>query len=207
MALKSKINSQVPSSELIVFLISTFLFTNMQGMVGNYRQAYLVNVLKLDSDSLAFLNLICSTICFVLSFFYTMVIDRAPKPGKAKFKPLVGVAIFPAAVFTVLMFVTPKGLPPAMTIAYLTIVGVLHAASTHFAGTINDVGVVMSQNNVERDKILSLRGISNAIGNSAPPCGCFGHQGHRAHKHRGVSIYNLRRPLRPCLLYKHGLWP
>lgn len=164
---KSNIQKQVPNKELIIFLMSTFFFTNMQGMVGNYRQAYLVNVLKLESDSVSLINLICSTTCFALSFFYTMVIDRAPKPGKSKFRPLVAAAAFPAALFTVLMFVTPQ-MPLAMTIAYLVTVGVLHAAAIQFSGTINNIGVVMSQNNKERDKILSLRGISNAIANSAP---------------------------------------
>ncbi|MDR1630285.1 MAG: MFS transporter [Oscillospiraceae bacterium] len=164
---KSKIEKQVPNKELIIFLMSTFFFTNMQGMVGNYRQAYLVNVLKLESSSVSLINVLCSVTCFALSFFYTMVIDRAPKPGKSKFRPLVAVAAVPAAVLTVFMFVTPQ-MPKAMTIAYLVTVGVLHAAAMHFTGTINNIGVVMTQNNKERDKILSLRGIFNAIANSAP---------------------------------------
>ncbi len=162
-----KQQKQVPNKELIIFLISTFLFTTMQGMVGNYRQAYLVNVLHLTSDKISLVNTVCNIICFALSFFYAMLIDRAPKPGKAKFKPVVTMAAIPAGLFTVLMFLTPN-LAGTPLIAYLCLVTILHAAATYFANTINSIGIILSQNQAERDTVLTFRGIVNAIGNSAP---------------------------------------
>lgn len=44
----------------------------------------------------------------------------------------------------------------------------LQGAAAYFGNSVNMVGVVMTPNTQERDKILSFRGISSAIGNSAP---------------------------------------
>lgn len=157
----------ISKAEFIVFLAGTFLYTNMVGMVGNFRQAYLVNVLQLQSSDVSMINIICGVTGYLLSFFYAIMIDRPPKPGKNKFKPLVSMSAIPCGIFCVLMFVTPD-LPYALMMAYLCIVVILYGASTAFGNTINMTAVVMTPNNRERDKLLSFRGIANAIGNSAP---------------------------------------
>lgn len=79
----------VPMNEMIIFLMGTFFLTMMQGMQGNYRQAYLVNVLQINSDSVGFINSFCTIASFVINFFLMMIIDRTPKDGKNKFKPIV----------------------------------------------------------------------------------------------------------------------
>ncbi|MDR1464494.1 MAG: MFS transporter [Oscillospiraceae bacterium] len=161
----------VSSREFIAFMACAFFFTNMQGMVNGYRQAYLVNVLRLGEGSVATINGICSVAGFALSFFYAMIVDRAPKPGKAKFKPLVLMTCVPAGVFAVLMYYTPgqlSDLSVTLMTAYQVAVTLLYNASTYFAGTFNHIAVVISPNQRERDKVISFRGIASAIGNSAP---------------------------------------
>lgn len=94
----------VPTKEMIVFLMGTFFLTTMQGMLGNYRQAYLVNVLGLESEQVGFINSFCTIAGFVINFFLMMVIDRPPKDGHNKFKPFVRIWAIPTAVLTVLLF-------------------------------------------------------------------------------------------------------
>ena len=40
----------VKLSEFIIYLVGVFFYTNMTGMVGSYRSAYLVNVLRLNES-------------------------------------------------------------------------------------------------------------------------------------------------------------
>ena len=41
---------QVGMPEFIWYLVAVFFYTNMTGMVGAFRNAYLVNVLRVTSD-------------------------------------------------------------------------------------------------------------------------------------------------------------
>lgn len=51
---KTNLNSQdvkhVKMQEMILYLIGAFFYTMMTGMVGSYRNAYLVNVLRLNEN-------------------------------------------------------------------------------------------------------------------------------------------------------------
>lgn len=160
----------VPMKEMIIFFMGTFFLTNMQGMVGNYRQAYLVNVLQINSNSVGFINSFCTIAGFVINFFLMMIIDRAPKDGKNKFKPLVARWAIPTGVLTVLLFWTPGFIPKtgALIVVYLILIQMVYNISNTFAGTLNNIAVVISPNNEERDTALTFRGIVNAVGNSAP---------------------------------------
>lgn len=157
----------VSNQEFILFLIGVFFYTNMTGMVNGYRQAYLVNVLRLDSGSVSLINAICGVLGFALSFFYAIIMDNRKKSRLGKFRPLGLASAIPMGVLTVMMFVTPQ-MPLPFMIAYLCTVQLLQGAASYFGNSINMVGVVMTPNTQERDKILSFRGISSAIGNSAP---------------------------------------
>ncbi len=160
----------VPTKEMIVFLMGTFFLTTMQGMLGNYRQAYLVNVLGLESEQVGFINSFCTIAGFVINFFLMMVIDRPPKDGHNKFKPFVRIWAIPTAVLTVLLFWTPSFIPRTgvIIVAYLICIQVVYNIANTFAGTLNNIAVVISPNSNERDTALTWRGIVNAIGNSAP---------------------------------------
>lgn len=160
----------VSMQEMIIFLMGTFFLTMMQGMQGNYRQAYLVNVLQIDSDSVGFINSFCTIASFAINFFLMMIIDRAPKDGKNKFKPIVATWAIPTGILAVLLFWTPSFIPKTgvIIVAYLIVIQLVYNIANTFAGTLNNIAVVISPNNEERDTALTFRGIVNAIGNSAP---------------------------------------
>lgn len=160
----------VPTKEMIVFLMGTFFLTVMQGMQGNYRQAYLVNVLQIDSDSVGFINSFCTIASFIINFFLMMIIDRTPKDGKNKFKPIVAAWAIPTGILSVLLFWTPGFIPRTGVIIVVYLIGIqlVYNIANTFAGTLNNIAVVISPNNDERDTALTFRGIVNAVGNSAP---------------------------------------
>jgi Na+/melibiose symporter-like transporter len=161
----------IPTQEFIIFLASTFLFTNMTGMAGNFRQKYLVDVLGLPSTSVATINFIAVIAGYALSFCYVLLVDRAPKPGKPKFKPFVLMSAVPAGIFAILMFFVPSfltGLSVSFMVVYQITITILHNTSHYFAGQVNQMAIVMSPDLHERDNVLSYRSMLNAIGNSAP---------------------------------------
>lgn len=165
-----KLDKLVPTRELIIFLMGTFFLTTMQGMLLNYRQAYLVNVLELESKQVGFINSFCTIASFFINFFLMMIIDRPPKDGHNKFKPFVRIWAIPTAGLTVLLFWTPSFIPRTgvIIVAYLICLQVVYNIANTFAGTLNNIAVVISPNSGERDTALTWRGIVNAIGNSAP---------------------------------------
>jgi len=140
----------------------------MTGIVGSYRQAYLVNILKLSDDSVSFYNAFLSIAGFVMSFVYAMIIDNRKIGKKGKFIPIVNAVAIPIGIVTMLLFYTPKGLSGTILMIYLITIGMLHGACTSFGNAINLVSYVVSPNNKERDKVISFRSISSAVGNSAP---------------------------------------
>ena len=161
-------NGYVATNEFIFYLAAIFFYTMMTGIVGSYRQDYLVNVLRLTEDQTSFYNSFLSVAGFVMSFFYAMVIDNHKITKKGKFVPIINAVAIPMGIVTLLMFVTPKGLTGALLMVYLITIGLLHGACCSFGNAINLVSYVMSPDNKERDKVISFRSISSAVGNSAP---------------------------------------
>ena len=158
----------VKNSELILYLVAVFFYTMMTGMVGSYRNAYLVNVLQIPSTMTSKYNFLISVIPFVLNIFIAMYIDSRKIGKLGKFRPLGLIAAIPAGVFLMLSFLTPKGLSGTWLLIYLVTIAVLWSVSTNFGGSVNMVAVVMSPNLKERDSVISFRSISSAVGNSAP---------------------------------------
>lgn len=158
----------IKTSEFVLYLVAVFFYTNMTGMVGAYRNDYLVNVLQISSGRLSLYNTLISVIPFVLNFFIAMYIDGR-KMGKAgKFRPLALIAAVPTGVLLVLSFITPKALSGTLLMIYLVTVAVGWSIATNFGNTTNMVAVVMTPNLKERDSVMSFRGIVSAVGNSAP---------------------------------------
>ena len=158
----------VKTSEFVLYLVAVFFYTNMTGMVGSYRNDYLVNVLQIPSSRLSLYNTLISIIPFVLNFFIAMYIDSR-KIGKAgKFRPLALIAAVPTGLLLVLTFVTPKSFTGTILMIYIVTVAVAWSVATNFGNTTNMVAVVMSPNLKERDTVMSFRGIVSAVGNSAP---------------------------------------
>lgn len=168
---QSKLPNQqkyVQNKEFIFYLAAIFFYTMMTGIVGSYRQEYLVNIIRLSDDSLSFMNGFLSVAGFVLSFFYAMVIDNHKITKKGKFVPIINTVAIPMGIVTLLMFITPKGLTGTLLLIYLITIGLLHGACCSFGNAINLVSFVMSPDNRERDKVISFKSISSAVGNSAP---------------------------------------
>lgn len=155
-------------SEFIAYLVAVFFYTNMTGMVGSYRNAYLVDVLKISDDSASLFNILVSVIPFILNFFIAMYIDGRSVGKNGKFRPLVLLAAVPAGILLVLSFWTPKGVSGTLLMIYLVTIAIGWAIATNFGGQINSMAAVLSPNLKERDTVMSFRGIVAAVGNSAP---------------------------------------
>ncbi|MBE6827504.1 MAG: MFS transporter [Ruminococcaceae bacterium] len=158
----------VKRSELILYLVSVFFYTMMTGMIGSYRNAYLVNVLKVPSTMTSLYNFLISVIPFVLNFFITMFIDSRKVGKSGKFRPLGLAVAIPAGIFLMMSFLTPKGLAGTWLMVYIVSVAVLWSVCTIFGDSVNKIAVVMTPNLSERDSVMSLRSIVSAVGNSAP---------------------------------------
>ena len=156
------------SKEWVFYLAAIFFYTMMTGLVGSYRQDYLVNIIRLTDDQTSFYNAFLSVAGFLLSFFYAMVIDNHKITKRGKFVPIINMVAIPMGIVTLLMFVTPKGLTGTLLMIYLLTIGLVHGACCSFGNAINLVSFVMSPDSKERDKVISFKSISSAVGNSAP---------------------------------------
>ena len=154
--------------EWILYLVAVFFYTNMTGMIGSYRNAYIVNVLRLTDSQASLYNTLISVIPFVLNFFIAIYIDGRKVGKLGKFKPLGLIAAVPTGILLVLTFMTPKALSGTILMIYIVTIAVLWSISTNFGNSVNMVAIVMTPNMKERDTVISFRSISSAVGNSAP---------------------------------------
>ena len=154
--------------EFIAYLVAVFFYTNMTGMVGSYRNAYLVDVLKINENQASLFNVLTSIIPFILNFFIAMYIDGRSVGKNGKFRPLVLLAAIPAGILLVLSFWTPKALSGTILMIYLVTIAIGWAVATNFGNQINSMAAVLTPNLKERDTVMSFRGIVSAVGNSAP---------------------------------------
>ena len=154
--------------EWILYLSAVFFYTNMTGMVGSYRQAYLVNVLKLSAGEVSLFNTLISVIPFIMNFFISMYIDGRKMGKRGKFRPLALSFAIPAGVLLVLTFWTPAVFTGTLALIYVTAIALGWAVATNFCRSVDMVSFVMTPNMKERDDVISFRGISSAVGNSAP---------------------------------------
>ena len=157
----------VGKGEFIWYLISVFFFTNMTGMIGSFRSANLVDVVKLTDSQMSLFNIMTSVIPFILNFFIVMYIDGRKIGKHGKFRPLVMIAAVPMGILLFMNFWIPKELSGAFLMVYVITVGVLWGIMNIFGNSINSVAVVMTPNLKERDTVMSFRSIVSAVGNSA----------------------------------------
>lgn len=158
----------VSTKEFILYLIGAFFYTNMTGMVGSYRNAYLVNVLRISDSQASLFQILNGIIPFVLNFFIVMYIDSRKMGKGGKFRPISLVTAVPMAAVLILSFWTPPAFTGTLMMIYITSVAVLWGVLCTFGNSINMVANVMTPNLKERDQVLSFRSISSAVGNSAP---------------------------------------
>lgn len=156
--------------EWILYLVAVFFYTNMTGMIAEYRKAFLVDIMLLDENRMAFFNSFTSIAGFALSFVYAMILDnRKPKNGQ-KFKHLGILAAVPCGLVTFLIFFAPSFISnnPNLFLIYIIALAIIQGLVFYFGNTVNLVAMVMSPNAKEREKLISFRQISSAVGNSAP---------------------------------------
>ena len=165
---KTENKKQVKTSEFVLYLMGVFFYTTMSGMLNANRNAYLVNVLKLESSKTALFNAIIAIVPFVLNFFIVMYIDGRKMGKMGKFRPLTILTIIPMGILLVLTFWAPPALTGDLLMIYVITVAILWAVCGSFGNSINMVANVMTTNLKERDQVLSFRSISSAVGNSAP---------------------------------------
>ena len=168
--LKSKSTGYLKMKEWILYLVAVFFYTNMTGMIAEYRRAYLVDILMLSNDHMSFFNAFTSIMGFALSFLCAMILDNKKIRNGQKFKPLGLSAAIPCGLITVLIFWTPNFIQqnPTVLLIWLCALAFLQSFCFYFGNTVNMVAVVMTPDSKEREKLLSFRGISSAVGNSAP---------------------------------------
>ena len=159
---------QVGMPEFIWYLVAVFFYTNMTGMVGAFRNAYLVNVLRVTSDQASFYNAFLTIVPVFFNLAITMFIDGRRVGKGGKFVPLIALSAVPVAVLLPLNFWTPSGLTGNLMMIYILTMGLSWSIANCFGGTINSLAVAMSTNLAERDNVMSLRGFVSAVGNSAP---------------------------------------
>ncbi len=170
-ALSQKANEKyVGNGELIIFIFAVFFYTMMTGMINGYRSDYLVNILSLPPEHVSIFNGVTGVAGYVLSFIYALILDNKKIKNNEKFKPLGLISAIPCGIITVLIFLVPDFLRqnPSVLLAYMIFLCLVQGACFYFGNTINMVAMVMTPNLKERENVLSYRGISSAIGNSAP---------------------------------------
>lgn len=154
--------------EWILYLCAVFFYTNMTGMMGSYRNAYLVNVLRLTDDQASLFNTLVSVIPFILNFFISSYIDGRKMGKKGKFRPLAIAFAIPTGISLVLSFWTPSILSGTFLMIYIVAIALIWAVCTNFCSSVDMVAFVMTPNMKERDNVISFKSISSAVGNSAP---------------------------------------
>ncbi len=168
--LETKSNGYIKMKEWIAYLVAMFFYSNMTGMINEYRRAYLVDILMLSTNQMSFFNTFTGVAGFVLSFVYAMILDSKKIKHGQKFKPLGIAAAVPCGIITVLIFWTPNLVQqnPTILMIWLCALALIQGFCFYFGNTVSMVAVVMSPDNKEREQLLSFRSISSAVGNSAP---------------------------------------
>ncbi len=170
-SLTAKTNDRhIGKSELTVFIFAVFFYTMMTGMINGYRSDCLINILSLPENYVAIFNAVTGLAGHFLTFVYALILDNKKIKNNEKFKPLGLISAIPCGVITVLIFLVPDFLKqnPTVLLVYMIFLALVQGVCFYFGNTVNMIAMVMTPNLKERENVLSYRGISSAIGNSAP---------------------------------------
>ncbi|MDD6021964.1 MAG: MFS transporter [Oscillospiraceae bacterium] len=165
-----KNQKNIKLKEYILYMLAVFFYTNMTGMINEYRRAYLVDGLKLTTNQLSFFNVFTGIAGFVISFVCAMILDNKKIKNGNKFKNIGMLAAVPCGLITILIFWTPGLIRenPILLMVWLCALALIQCVCFYFGNTVSMVAVVMSPDSREREQLLSFRGIVSAVGNSAP---------------------------------------
>ena len=154
-----------------MFIAMVFLLQNMINMVDKFRGFYLITLLGLPAGSVAMINGVTTFVPAVLALFFTLYVDRPPKPGQSKFKRIAFFWAIPFAAVSVLMFWLPGPLAHLVgiqMIVYQCVIQIVQQAAQYFCGTSRHIALVITPNIKEQEKVITYREIGTAIGASAP---------------------------------------
>lgn len=70
-----KDGKHIKLKEYILYVLAVFFYTNMTGMINEYRRAYLVDILQLTTHQMSFFNVFTGVAGFALSFINAMILD------------------------------------------------------------------------------------------------------------------------------------
>lgn len=170
MEVAEKQQKYINMKEYIIYLMAMFFYTNMTGMVNEYRRAYLVDSLQISNDQLSFFNVFCSVASFAVAFLSAMVLDNKKIKNGNKFKSIGLLAAVPCGLITILIFWTPNFVKsnPVVLMIWLCMLALIQLLCINFGNCVSMVAVVMTPDSREREQLLSFRGIVSAVGNSAP---------------------------------------
>lgn len=102
-----KDGKHIKLKEYILYVLAVFFYTNMTGMINEYRRAYLVDILQLTTHQMSFFNVFTGVAGFALSFINAMILDSKKIKNGNKFKGLGIASAIPCGIITVLIFWTP----------------------------------------------------------------------------------------------------
>ena len=83
-----KDGKHIKLKEYILYVLAVFFYTNMTGMINEYRRAYLVDILQLTTHQMSFFNVFTGVAGFALSFINAMILDSKKIKNGNKFKGL-----------------------------------------------------------------------------------------------------------------------
>jgi len=160
----------VGKSELVMYIAGTSFLAMLTDMVANYRGDYLNNILMVSENNQKTINMVVTVVAYLISFFVTYFIDNF-KGKRGKFRPIAMVSAVPFAVFGFLMFYTPFGEGNTNTLGcviYLIAITVGYRIFSGLAHTANNVAIVITPNEKERNRIFPNKSLFNSITASTP---------------------------------------
>lgn len=154
--------------ELTSYVLGTGFYSMFIGMITNYKNDYINNIIKLSETNQQILNVIVALVGFAVGFGIMTFIDNFH--GKSgKFRPIALFSAIPMGLFGFLMFYTPfKDNNVLWAMVYLVAVNVIYNGLVTLTGTVNSVAIVMTPNEKERNSLFSTNGFFASIMSSAP---------------------------------------
>lgn len=160
--------THISKYERTSYILGTSFYSMFIGMITNYKNDYINNIIKLNENNQQILNVIVAILGFAVGFGIMTFIDSFHSK-KGKFRPIAMISAIPMGVFGFLMFYTPfKNNNLLWPMIYLVAVNVIYNGLVTLTATANSVAIVMTPNEKERNSLFSTNGFWTSIMSSAP---------------------------------------
>ncbi len=160
--------THISKYELYSYVLGTGFYSMFIGMITNYKNDYVNNIIKLNETNQQILNVIVALVGFAVGFGIMTFIDNF-HGKRGKFRPIALISAIPMGLFGFLMFYTPfSDANTLLAMFYLVAVNVIYNGLVTLTATANSVAIVMTPNEKERNSLLSTNGFFSSIMSSAP---------------------------------------